>query len=66
MKAQRTVAEAYREEARKLGALPAAAPAPRLLWTHEDDWVVLGLEYVEPASRTARGASRTSMPAWTC
>ena len=47
VKAQRTVAESYREEARKLGALPAGAPAPRLLWTHEDDWVVLGLEYVE-------------------
>ena len=47
VKAQRTVADAYREEARKLGALPAGAPAPRLLWTHEDDWVVLGLEYVE-------------------
>jgi Phosphotransferase enzyme family len=47
VKAQRAVAESYREEARKLRALPAAAPAPRLLWTHEDDWVVLGLEYVE-------------------
>jgi hypothetical protein len=47
VKAQRTVAAAYREEARKLGALPAGTPAPRLLWTHEDDWVVLGLEYVE-------------------
>ena len=47
VKAQRAFAEAYREEARKLGALPAGAPAPRLLWTHEDDWVVLGLEYVE-------------------
>ena len=47
VKAQRAVAESYREEARRLAALPAAAPAPRLLWTHEDDWVVLGLEYVE-------------------
>ena len=47
VKAQRAFAEAYREEARKLRALPNAAPAPRLLWTHEDDWVVLGLEYVE-------------------
>jgi hypothetical protein len=47
VKAQRAFAEAYREEARKLRALPATAPAPRLLWSHEDDWVVLGLEYVE-------------------
>ena len=28
VKAQRTVADAYREEARKLGALPAGAPPP--------------------------------------
>ena len=47
-KAQRMFAEAYREEARKLAALPADAPAPRLLWTHDaDDWMVLGIEYVE-------------------
>ncbi len=47
-KAQRMFAEAYREEARKLGALPDEAPAPRLLWTHDaDDWMVLGIEYVE-------------------
>jgi hypothetical protein len=47
-KAQRMFAEAYREEARKLAALPAGAPAPRLLWTHDaDDWMVLGIEYVE-------------------
>jgi Phosphotransferase enzyme family len=47
-KAQRPFAEAYREEARKLADLPAAAPAARLLWTHDaDDWFVLGLEYVE-------------------
>lgn len=47
-KAQRMFAEAYREEARKLGALPADAPAPRLLWTHDaDDWLVLGIEHVE-------------------
>ena len=48
LKAQRPFAAAYREEARKLGMLPATAPAPRLLWTHDgDDWVVLGLEHVE-------------------
>ena len=47
-KAQRQFADAYREEARKLAVLPAQAPAPRLLWISEaDDWVVLGLEYVE-------------------
>ncbi|HEY0952031.1 phosphotransferase [Nocardioides sp.] len=49
-KAQRLFAEAYREEARKLTALPADAPAPRLRWLHDtghpEDWVVLGIEYV--------------------
>ncbi len=43
VKAQRMFAESYREEARKLAALPASTLAPRLLWTHDDaDWVVLG------------------------
>ena len=47
-KAQRMFAEAYREEARKLAALPAGAPAPRLLWSLDvDDWFVLSTEYVE-------------------
>jgi aminoglycoside phosphotransferase (APT) family kinase protein len=47
-KAQRMFAHSYREEARKLAALPADVPAPSLLWTHDaDDWVVVGLEYVE-------------------
>jgi len=45
--AQRAFAESYREEARKLRALPPTVPAPRLLWTIEADWVVLGIEYVE-------------------
>jgi hypothetical protein len=45
--AQRTFAESYREEARKLRALPEATPAPRLLWSEDGDWVVLGLEYVD-------------------
>jgi len=46
-KAQRMFAEAYREEARKLAALPDGAPAPLLLWQHDaDDWVVLGIEHV--------------------
>ena len=47
VKAQRMFAEAYREEARKLAALPPTVPAPRLLWTIEDDWVVLGIEHLE-------------------
>lgn len=46
-KAQRMFADSYREEARKLAAVPPEAPAPRLLWTIDEDWVALGLEYVE-------------------
>ncbi|HET8561822.1 MAG TPA: hypothetical protein VFL69_14980 [Marmoricola sp.] len=46
-KAQATFASAYREEARKLRTLPPDVPAPRLLWWHDDDWVVLALEHVE-------------------
>ena len=46
-RAQKAFAAAYREEARKLAALPATVPAPRLLWTHDADWVVLGIEHVE-------------------
>jgi len=46
--AQRPFADAYREEARKLRALPGGLPVPRLLWCHEDDlWVVLALEHVD-------------------
>lgn len=47
--AQRMFAASYREEARKLCALPDSAPAPRLFWCEDGDWVVLGLEYVECA-----------------
>jgi hypothetical protein len=47
VKAQRMFADSYREEARKLAALPSSVPAPRLLWHLDDDWVVLGIEYVE-------------------
>lgn len=48
VKAQRMFADAYREEARKLRALPPETPAPALRWTHDaDDWVVLGFEYVD-------------------
>jgi hypothetical protein len=46
-KAQRMFADSYREEARKLSALPETVPAARLMWLHDEDWVVLGLEYVE-------------------
>ncbi len=47
VRAQRMFAESYREEARKLAALPPGAPAPRLEWLHDaDDWVVLGIEHV--------------------
>ena len=47
-KAQRMFADAYREEARKLAALPVEAPAPRLLWSVDvDDWFVLSTEYVD-------------------
>ena len=46
--AQRMFADAYREEARKLAALPEAAPAPQLVWSLDvDDWYVLATEYVE-------------------
>ena len=38
----------HRQEARILAALPESAPAPRLLWTlDEEGWVALGLEDVE-------------------
>lgn len=47
VKAQRLFADSYREEARKLVALPASVPAPRLLWHLDDDWVVLGIEHVD-------------------
>ena len=47
VKAQRMFAESYREEARKLAALPASVPAPRLRWTIEADWVVLGIEHLD-------------------
>jgi hypothetical protein len=47
VKAQRVFAGSYREEARKLAALPESVASPRLLWHLDDDWVVLGLEYVD-------------------
>lgn len=46
--AQRPFAEAYREEGRKVRALPGDAGGTRLLWTHDaDGWVALGFEHVE-------------------
>lgn len=48
VRAQKMFAHSYREEARKLAALPPETPAARLLWVHDDEeWVVLGIEYVE-------------------
>ncbi|PUA80393.1 hypothetical protein [Nocardioides currus] len=47
VKAQRLFADSYREEARKLALLPPGVPGPRLLWHLDDDWVVLGIAYVE-------------------
>ena len=46
------LSEAYREEFRKLRALPSDLPAPALLWTVDDDiagvwWVILCFEYVD-------------------
>ena len=64
VKAQRMFADSYREEARKLAALPASVPAPRLLWMLDDDWVVLGIEHVEaaPPSRPWRQADLDADP----
>jgi hypothetical protein len=36
----------YREEVRKLSALPAMVPAPRLRWHLDGDWVILGFDDV--------------------
>jgi hypothetical protein len=47
VRAQAMFAAAYREEARKLAALPESVPAPRLQWVLDDEWVALGIEYVE-------------------
>lgn len=47
VRAQRLFADSYREEARKLAALPRSIPSPRLLWHLDDDWVALGIEYVD-------------------
>jgi hypothetical protein len=62
VKAQRMFADSYREEGRKLAALPPSVPAPRLRWMLDDDWVVLGIEHVE-AMPPARPWSRTDLEA---
>jgi hypothetical protein len=48
------LSKAYREEIRKLRALPSDLPAPALLWTVDDDiagvrWVILCFEYADGA-----------------
>ncbi|QNN54788.1 aminoglycoside phosphotransferase family protein [Nocardioides mesophilus] len=45
--AQAPFADAYREEVRKLAALPPGLPVPRLLWSMDAEWVVLAMEYVD-------------------
>ncbi|PVG83429.1 hypothetical protein DDE18_09085 [Nocardioides gansuensis] len=62
VQAQRMFAESYREEARKLAALPQGVPAPRLLWSYDEDWVVLGIEQVE-ARNPARPWRRSELDA---
>ncbi|RYE75792.1 MAG: hypothetical protein EOO74_09480, partial [Myxococcales bacterium] len=44
--AQAPFAAAYAEEGRKLRLLDGVVPAPRLLWSLDDEWVVLGIEAV--------------------
>ncbi|MEI2819550.1 MAG: hypothetical protein V9E81_04780 [Marmoricola sp.] len=63
-KAQRMIADSYREEARKLRGLPADAPAPRLKWTIDADWVVLGIEYVAATLPVDHGANLNSLTVW--
>ncbi|HEX6149088.1 phosphotransferase [Nocardioides sp.] len=45
--AQPLFARAYREEARKLAGLPDTVPAPRLQWVLDDEWLAIGIEYVD-------------------
>jgi len=46
LRAQGVFAHAYREEARKLQALPDGVPAPPLLWSYDGEWVALGIDHV--------------------
>lgn len=43
--AQRPFAASYRAEATVLATLPEQMPAPRLLWSIDEDWMVLGIEH---------------------
>ncbi len=54
--AQKPFAAAYAEEGRKMRILGTAVPAPSLLWSIDDDWVVLGYEAI---------ASRRPARPWT-
>lgn len=47
LRAQGVFATAYREEARKLQALPAGIPAPGLLWSYDGEWVALGISHID-------------------
>jgi hypothetical protein len=48
VKAQSYAALSYRSEAKRARTLPPGLAAPRLKWTLDDDeWVVLGFEFVE-------------------
>lgn len=48
VKAQRPFAESYRDESVVLADLPAAVPAPALVWAEEvEEWFVLATEHVE-------------------
>lgn len=47
LRAQGVFAAAYREEARKLTALPKDVPAPGLLWTYDGEWVALGIDHID-------------------
>lgn len=44
--AQKPFAAAYAEEGRKMRLLGDSVPAPKLLWSIDDDWVALGFEAV--------------------
>jgi hypothetical protein len=60
------LSDAYREEIRKLRALPSDLPAPALLWTVDDDiayvrWVILCFKYIDGvASASTLAAGRTA------
>ena len=61
--AQRMFAEAYREEARKLEALPTAAPAARLLWSSRRRRLVRALDRVRRGAAAAPALAAAGAPA---